>query len=688
MSMIHFYNPGALVWLWLVPALAGLFLYAAVKRKQAIEVFGGGAAAVSRKREAFGSCAAVAFTVLALARPAWDLQEQKLQETGRDVIFLLDVSRSMLAEDMPPNRLENAKTAILDCIEALSGDRVGLVLFAGSAEIRCPLTVDYDYFRMALRQASPESVAAGGTMIANAIEKVSDKLIDTGKAGLQDVIVITDGEDMVDGTDEVEAARLLGEAGARLIAIGIGDRSRGSRISLEDEETGARSFMKHDNREVWTRLHSETLRQMSAAMSDGAYFEVANGPFDLRAIYLQVMEHAQRTSVERQVMESYEEKFHLFLGGTVLALLLCTRWKRRRPGAAAWMLLLWLSTPHAFGQSTGKLFQNGNKAYAAGQFEDAVNAYYEAAAQAPESAEVYYNLGNAQYRAGRFEEARASYEYAAAMAGPDALRSRCWYNLANCLVKTAETFRENEPHAAVEYCRQAAWFYRAALEDTEAFDDAAYNLEMSQRIAAAIVEEIREQEEKEQQENELIKYIREKLEEFIARQTRLIETRTAGDPQRTLEQDARKLADIMAESGLHADIDLPDGSQAPGPLKETYTHTLAAADAMAKPDQQTALAELIAALGSAPEDPDQQDGESDEESDDYEDYDMDYEESDEDADMYEEADPFGDFSEYEEIRGVPPPNKTEMDILAEEIQNQERRKEKKAGEYKSVEKDW
>ena len=155
-----------------------------------------------------------------------------------------------------------------------------------------------------------------------------------------------------------------------------------------------------------------------------------------------------------------------------------------------------------------------------------------------------------------------------------------------------------------------------------------------------------------------------------------------------LEQDTRDLAKVMEDSGLHADIDLPDGTKMPGPLKETFDHTLKAADAMHVPDQQTALVELMAALGAAPEDPDKQDGESDEDSEDYDDSDMDYEESDEDADMYEEADPFGDFSEYEEIRGVPPPNQTEMDILAEELLNQERRKEKKAGEYKSVEKDW
>jgi uncharacterized protein YegL len=329
MMPVHFYHPGALLWLWLVPAMAGLFIHAAIKRRQAIRAFGSGAAIISRKREAFGSCTAVALVILALARPAWNLQEQQLQESGRDVIFLLDVSRSMLAEDMHPCRLDSAKTAILDCIENLSGDRVGLVLFAGSAEIRCPLTIDYDYFRMALRQATPDSVAAGGTMIAHAIERTFDKLIDPEKAGMQDLILITDGEDLVEGSDEVEAAKKLNEAGVRLIAIGIGDRIRGSRIALENPKTGARSFLKDGPVEVWTKLQSETLRRMVSGVSDGIYFDVANGPFDLARIYRQVMEHAQRTSTDSQVVERYEEKFNLFLSGAVIVLLASHRWRKR-----------------------------------------------------------------------------------------------------------------------------------------------------------------------------------------------------------------------------------------------------------------------------------------------------------------------------------------------------------------------
>lgn len=340
------------------------------------------------------------------------------------------------------------------------------------------------------------------------------------------------------------------------------------------------------------------------------------------------------------------------------------------------------------GANPAQLFREANQAMSEERYDDAINTYMEAAADAPESAEIYFNLGHAQYRTGSFEDAMASFEYAASLAESDTMRSRCWYNIGNCMVKGSEAIREADPHAAASYCQQAAWFYRMALDYDAGFKDAAYNLEMTLLIAADIEEEVRKQEEEEQQQNELIRYIREKLQEFIEQQSKLIETTNTGEPQQALEKETRNLAKVMENSGLHADIPLPDGTSVPGPLKETWEHTLKAVDAMAKPDQPVALAELVAALGAAPEDPNKQDGEPDENSDYNEDYDMEYGEPDENAEMYEEADPFGDFSEYEEIRGVPPPNQTETDILAEEVRNQERRKQKKAGAYKAVEKDW
>lgn len=334
------------------------------------------------------------------------------------------------------------------------------------------------------------------------------------------------------------------------------------------------------------------------------------------------------------------------------------------------------------------LFKIGNTALAEGRYHDAINAFQEASATSPLTAEIFYNLGSALYRTSSFEEAASSYEYAASLTQTDSMRSKCWYNIGNCMIKTSESLRETDPQIAINHCQQAAWFYRMALKYDANFANAAYNLEMTQRISASIEEELRQKTEEEQKQNELMKYIREKLEEFIARQSKLIKTNESGARQIALSSETHELIQVIAETGLHTDLTLPDGSIMPGALKETYTHAQNAANAMSIPDQPTALAELIAALDTMPKDPNNQDGESSENSEENDEYDSEYEKSDQEADMYEEADPFGDFSEYEEIRGVPPPNQTELEILAEEVRNQEQRKKKKSGKYKAVEKDW
>ncbi len=679
MSIVHFYHPEMLFGLTLVPVLAVLFIRAGRKRRLAAAAFGKGASLVSRRREAIGCCLAVALSVLALARPSWTREKQRLQHRGRDLVFVLDVSRSMLAEDLHPNRLESAKTAILDGVDELAGDRVGLVLFAGSAEIRCPMTLDYDYFRMALRQAAPESIAAGGTVIANALEKTVEKLLDPEKAGLQDVILITDGEDMGGETAVYEAARKLHDAGARLIAIGIGDRIHGGRIAVDDDGEGGRSFLQHGNREVWTKLHAETLSNMAAAAPGGVYAEVADGPFDLRQIYRRVMEDAERAPTEQYTVERYEEHFSAFIAAAVFVLLISHRWSL----GAVRMLALFLCIAGTVTAGPERLFEEGNKAYAEGRYEAAADAYRSAAEEMDGSAEVLYNLGTAEYRLARFDEAAFAFGAAAALTTDESLHAKCRYNMANCLVQTARKLRVEEPLSAIEQCQQAAVLYREAFARSPAFDNAAFNLEICQRLAAAIAEEVYNQQDQQQQQNELIKYIHDKLQEFIERQTMLIDHPDAVEAQQILENEVRDLTDIMADSGLHSDISLPDGTTIPGPLKITFVHAGLAADAMAVPDQPAALAELIAALDAAPSvpDPGSDAAPSDDDT-------MSYEPSDQDADMYDEADPFGDFSEYEDIRGVPPPNRTEADILTEELRNQERRKQSREGAYKAVEKDW
>lgn len=327
--MFIFQAPTALYGLLFLPALIALFCYAAVKRRVALKAFGAGVGSgrISRKREAFGTCMAAMLIVLALSRPAWNEKRQNRTSTGRNVVYLLDVSRSMLAVDRHPNRLKNAKTAILDSLPSLAGSRVGLVLFAGSAEIRCPLTVDHDYFKMALRQADPQSVTAGGTRIAPALEKIVTKLLKYEDPSLLDIILITDGGDLVSGPDEITAAQQLDETGARLIVIGIGDPMGDSPIMIQNLENGQTEVLQHKGRPVASRLEKATLQQMVSGTRNGQFFDVGTAPLNLSFLIEEIMKEAPKLTRDH-VSVQYEETFPLFLGAAFVIFLLCQRWRK------------------------------------------------------------------------------------------------------------------------------------------------------------------------------------------------------------------------------------------------------------------------------------------------------------------------------------------------------------------------
>jgi Ca-activated chloride channel family protein len=321
MDGMRFFQHGMLLLLWALPAAGGLLLYAAMRRRRALERFaatGSGAAGADpgrRRAKGLLLLLGLAALVLGLARPAWNPTPRQVERRGREVVFVLDVSRSMLAEDLAPNRLERAKIAIRDCLERLRGDRVGLIVFAGTAVTRCPLTVDYGFFRMMLDQVGPDSVSRGGTLIGDAIRKAVDGMLAEGDH--QDIILITDGEDHE--SFPVEAAREAGERGVRLLAIGLGDEGEGRRIPITDEH-GRKRFLIHEGQEIRSRLDAATLRRMAAATPGGRYLNVATGTFDLGEIYSRLVASAEKKGLEERAVLRYEEKFQIFLGAAFLLL--------------------------------------------------------------------------------------------------------------------------------------------------------------------------------------------------------------------------------------------------------------------------------------------------------------------------------------------------------------------------------
>lgn len=319
MNAIHFQAVHMFHWLWLVPVLVALWMWAASRRKAALHrlIEAGLLSRIqvkvspSRRRWKAGLLAgSVIFLVVALARPGWNPKPDRVERRGRDVVFLVDVSKSMLAEDLVPNRLERAKLAIRDTVDRLSGDRVGLVVFAGTAVVKCPLTVDYGFFRMMLDEISPDSVSRGGTMIGDALRKVLSEVFDDQAKQYRDVILITDGEDHESFPET--AAEKAGQLGVRLIVIGLGDETEGRRIPITDAE-GRKTFQTYNGQEVWTKLDGNALRKMALATPGGKYLNVATGAIDLGDVYQELVASAEKKDLEAQTVTRYDEKFQVFL---------------------------------------------------------------------------------------------------------------------------------------------------------------------------------------------------------------------------------------------------------------------------------------------------------------------------------------------------------------------------------------
>jgi Ca-activated chloride channel family protein len=252
--------------------------------------------------------------VIAIAQPQWNPRAQKMQHKGRDIVVLLDTSRSMLAEDIKPSRLERAKLAVTDLLDSLAGDRVAIVTFAGSAMVRCPLTQDYAFVRMALGDVSTESTGRGGTMIGDAIRKATDEVFDKNTGKFKDIILITDGEEH-EGAESfpVEAAQKAASDGVRIVAIGLGDESQGSRIPITGSN-GEKTFLKYNGQEVWSKLGGETLRKIAYASEGGKFLAVGPGTtLDLGRIYQQIIASAEKRELESTAMITYDERFQVFI---------------------------------------------------------------------------------------------------------------------------------------------------------------------------------------------------------------------------------------------------------------------------------------------------------------------------------------------------------------------------------------
>lgn len=405
--------------------------------------------------------AAVALLFTAVARPQKGYEWTQVKRKGIDILFAVDTSRSMLAEDLTPNRLERAKMGITDFVERLESDRVGLIPFAGSAFALCPLTLDYDAFRESLDALNTELIPRQGTDLASAI-KEAERLFDEAGNNHRILVLLTDGEDLQGSV--VDAAKAAAKKGMSIYTVGVGSPD-GATIPIR-YQNGRNDFVRdEDGNVVRTKLDEGTLRKI-AEQTEGLYVPLGRGAEGLNTIYQERLRLVPKSEMDQRMERIPLERFEWPLGAAVVLLLAeffigdrrRVKPVRALPSAARRMNPLPRVTPLlVFGMacSLGVVSSRASDA---------------------EDPRVIYNRGTEAYEKGDFNA--ASEALRVSLRTPDlTLQHKAYYNLGNTLYRTGQTSLEKDPDVTIKSWEGAVKAYDDALALNSADEDARFNKE-------------------------------------------------------------------------------------------------------------------------------------------------------------------------------------------------------------------
>jgi len=512
--MITWRDAPSLCALVLVPALVLFLVRARRRRERALGEFVAAAllAAVApdldrRRRTVRGAMlvAAILLVVLALGGPMWGFRWQEVRREGIDLVVALDTSRSMLATDVKPTRLARAKLAVQDVLGQLSGDRIALVPFAGSAFVQCPLTLDYGVFAESLGAVEVGIIPKGGTSLAAAIDTSLDAF--EGRQGNhQALILITDGEDHEGKVKD--AAKRAADRGVKVYTVGIGT-DEGELIPLESG-----GYVKdRSGQVVKSRLDEESLKQV-AVDTGGVYLHAAGPSLGLAELYRDYIAGMEKRELASTLERRYEHRFQLPLAAALLLLALeplvgerrvarvgrrrWLPWRRRVATAAVVVLavtqLAWLDPFQSA--------REGNRLYAAGKYDDAAAKYNEALVDHPDSPLVHFNLGDAAYKQGKFTDAVNAFQQVPAGDADAARTARVAYNLGNAKYRLGEAAEASDAKAALGLYAEALAAYRRALGAAPEDVDAKLNYEFVTKKMDDLKKKLEEQQKKQDEQKE------------------------------------------------------------------------------------------------------------------------------------------------------------------------------------------
>src|SRR5438477_2077521 len=481
---------GAPIWFWAmlaIPVLAVLFARAEQRGVARLRQFVSPrllpqlAATVNRARRVlrFGLLMlGLALAIISLARPQWGYVYEDVKRKGLDLLFAVDTSRSMLSNDVPPNRLERVKLAAQDLVNQLQGDRVGLIAFAGRAFLQAPLTIDYEAEVESINDLDTKTIPEGGTTITEAITPAGNTF---GKsaAGNRALIIFTDGEEL--SGDAVKTAKAAADTGVKIFTIGVGT-PQGSLIPVNSDDGGTAFVKDSAGQVVKSKLDEKRLREIAQA-TGGFYLHLDDGPRTMSQLYAQGLASMKAADIDARLGRRPIERYEWPLGAAILALtmsILIGERKRVRARARvpqwskiavpATALLLIFARP-AFGAATGL------NLYREGKYNDAYKSFQEDLQSHPDSSQkekIEFDAGAAAFKMGDYNKALQSFSNA--LLSPDkGLQENSHFNLGRTLEDRADMDQTNE--TTLKDLTDAASHYESTLSLNPKNEAAKANLE-------------------------------------------------------------------------------------------------------------------------------------------------------------------------------------------------------------------
>ncbi len=497
--------------------VAGYLQIAATKRRRALALFAAprmcstltrNVSHLRRKIKNAFFLSALLCCFFALARPQYGEEWIEVKQKGIDILIGVDTSQSMLVQDIQPNRLQRAKLAIKDFVTSLTGDRIGLMPFAGTSFLICPLTTDYAAFNETLDTLSPESIPLGGTNLAEVITSAGKIL--AGDVNHKILILVTDGEDLKG--EALKAAQKAADQKMTIYTVGVGT-PEGELIPDTEGNQGA--FIKDGSGNfVRSRLDETTLTKI-AEITNGLYVPLGNTGQGFATIYQQKLELVPKEEHQERMQSLPIERFYWPLTCALVLLVAEFLLSGRKPTKSFRLpgiktagrrlfnrkeLLIVLLFPlfslpgNANGLTADELFRSG-------AFAQAEQEYTKELDKEPGNAALLYNLGGTQYKQKEYAKAIASFDQAL-QTDDLGLQAKSYYNLGNARYRLGQATLQTDTEHTLELYQQAIAAYEGSLALNPDDKDASYNLDLVQKELDKLKQQQQEKNQQEQNNQE------------------------------------------------------------------------------------------------------------------------------------------------------------------------------------------